>query len=404
MPENLRVSIVRISALAAAVACWAGCRPAPESRQSVPQWTLVQQGIIESNEAAGGVAFSHIIALSARGDRLYMTQWMDASVVVLSQDGTPIGRIGRAGGGPGEFGGPGTLAWRSDTLVVLDGQGGRISLFTSGGHFIRSVPVRLPLPRDLAVPIPLILAPGGRVIAEAEPYPDDVVRGLVSRAPVLRFSPNSDYSPASHLDTLAWRDMRHQSAEFLLPNGNHTWTAQPLGDFSFLAVAPDGSRLAMVDRQVDSIPNGYVVTSLSSEGDTLWRRKYKVRPRRPSRAAIDSIIRLQATRLSSGPALTLGHAEQIVKKALFIPDPLPAATFAIFAHNHGLWIRGSDDLAERNVTWAVLDSSGTVLATLSMPEAVRVLDIDGSEVWGTEDDSLGVPRIIRYAIRRGGRR
>lgn len=90
-------------------------------------------GIIESE-------FSRAVQ-DSRG-RVYLAGPHASQILVFDQQGRFVRRIGRLGGGPGEFNGIGSFhVGPGDSLFVFDNQQSRLSVFTAEGAFVRSLPV-----------------------------------------------------------------------------------------------------------------------------------------------------------------------------------------------------------------------------------------------------------------------
>jgi hypothetical protein len=64
------------------------------------------------------------------------------TVIVFDSVGRVVRRIGRRGNGPGEFAVLTGIAWKHDTLVVLDGYSKRLSFFNSNGKLTNTVPIQ----------------------------------------------------------------------------------------------------------------------------------------------------------------------------------------------------------------------------------------------------------------------
>ncbi|MEO5799651.1 MAG: hypothetical protein ABIZ70_01535 [Gemmatimonadales bacterium] len=102
-------------------------------------WRLVQERVIAPTEGTPG-ALTNIgpMAVDSR-DNLYVMQRDPATIKVYGVDGTWLRDIGRQGNGPGEFRFS-MLGIYHDTLFVQDQENNRLSLFTTDGQLIRSVP------------------------------------------------------------------------------------------------------------------------------------------------------------------------------------------------------------------------------------------------------------------------
>lgn len=91
------------------------------------------EGIIESD-------FSRAVQ-DSRG-RVYLAGPYASQILVFDKQGRFVRRIGRLGGGPGEFNGIGSLhVGPGDSLFVFDNQQSRLSTLTPDGEFVRSIPI-----------------------------------------------------------------------------------------------------------------------------------------------------------------------------------------------------------------------------------------------------------------------
>ena len=117
-------------------------------------------------------AFTYLTNVSVGpDDRIYVSQWQVPEVWIFEADGTPAGRLGGGGAGPGEFGGIVSVGWVDDTLWVSD-IGSAISFFDREGRYL------------------------DRIVVDAEP--DDVDTGFR----LGRISIDGD--------TLLWRAIPHE--------------------------------------------------------------------------------------------------------------------------------------------------------------------------------------------------
>ena len=104
--------------------------------------TLWRQGVEDGDEEqVFGLLTSVAIGPNSN---VYILDFTNQTIRVFSSDGHFIRRIGRSGGGPGEFNGPLAMAWdHNHHLWVADGWNARYTVFDTSGTVIKSVRRRL---------------------------------------------------------------------------------------------------------------------------------------------------------------------------------------------------------------------------------------------------------------------
>lgn len=104
-------------------------------------WRLVPELELGQAQGAAPLVFGAISGLVVDGGgRIYVLDQHANELRVFSGSGEHLWTTGRTGTGPGEYRSANGLFWLSpDTLVVMDQLGGRYSLVTREGDFIRSV-------------------------------------------------------------------------------------------------------------------------------------------------------------------------------------------------------------------------------------------------------------------------
>jgi hypothetical protein len=96
------------------------------------------------------------LAMDAAG-RIFLAQFQHgAEILVFGPDGLFQRTIGRSGQGPGEFRSIRALTVRLDSLYVIDVGNARLSVLTTSGVFVRSVPVPFTEARLIALQNPTI--------------------------------------------------------------------------------------------------------------------------------------------------------------------------------------------------------------------------------------------------------
>ncbi len=217
--------------------------PAAARGQPPQAWTLVPDlriGSIDDTEysltAVGG------IAIGADGT-MYVSQPLDRQIVMFDRRGKLLGRIGRQGGGPGEFESPGAPRWRADTLVVPDSRLQRLTFFSTDGQLIGSERIVSPPSDDgwFRPTVPIALLQDGSAVVQPGYMARLRFEGL-SRVPLLRLN-----RAGSVLDTLAWLDMGHSALALQYGDGAF-FTGQPLSDHPLWQVATDSGSMVFIDR------------------------------------------------------------------------------------------------------------------------------------------------------------
>lgn len=315
---------------------------------------------------------------------MYVSQPQQREIRIYSRAGELLRVVGGEGGGPGEFQNVSSLFWRGDTLLVLDFAQQRFSLFARDGEFIRTF---RPLPRG-AIVMHLVSAqfPDGSVFARVRSG------GRGGSSPLLRIS-----GPGAP-DTLAW--VRLDSPIRVSRGGRVLQMLPPFrqGDRSDVARRADAVTV-VAQPPAESADSGFfIVSRIDPGGRSRFERRFRYAPRpistRDLEGAKERLLDLGG--LAVAPELRrelIRHLEEDLE----IP-PFHAPVSALVSGRDGTtWLRLHE--GESRHQWLVLDERGDVLARLSVPAALRILNADREHVWGMELDALDVPYLIRYRVR-----
>ena len=106
-----------------------------------PRWDLVELVRLGSRGGVGATPlpdeFGHVVGVVASEDgTIYVADGMAKEIRVFSAQGVFLRRIGREGGGPGEFRSIQSLGMLGDTIVVLDPGNGRLGFISSEGQWL----------------------------------------------------------------------------------------------------------------------------------------------------------------------------------------------------------------------------------------------------------------------------
>lgn len=353
------------------------------------RWTLTPELKIGGDATTGPeYEFTTIRSLTmGPGGAVYVRQGNDQEIRVFDALGRYTRTIGRKGAGPGEFSGLANLGFVGDTLYATDVSLRRVTLFTTSGTLIATIPVEpaTPVPgqnRTFAVATPAVLLNDGSALGMASIAPE------AAAAPILHLTRS-----ARVLDTVALMSTRN----IVLPlrSGDIVVTSiQPFSDAPLAVLAGGEGRAYVVHRDAAGSAAGreFHVWAIGATGDTLWKRSYPYRPVSLPPRVVDSAVTATAARLA--PRFT---ADQ-VRAALFAPAFEPPITASFVAADGALWLRRED--RQPQIEWTVIAPNGDLAAIVTVPRNVRLHAASGEIVWGAELDDVDVPLVVRFRLRK----
>ncbi|MFQ5705623.1 MAG: 6-bladed beta-propeller [Gemmatimonadales bacterium] len=317
---------------------------------------------------------------------IYVNQLMQQLIRVFSSTGRSLRRIGRMGGGPGEFQAPLWMGWKRDSLWVYDGLAGRFSIFDAGGGFVRAERLSI---RGRA----MLLVDGSIAVTPSPP------RAGAASQPLLRFRQSSE-TP----DTLL--QLSGTPPHWVIERAGigvlSTQSLQPFADDPLWTVAPGGNSLIVVDRTAGPVASNaqYIVTALRVNGDTIWTAEFTYRPRPLTDEIVTAIVRKDiqirdSRRGSSGYHIT----EPEARKGLYRPKTLAPVTSLVVGYDETIWLRREESPLDTVVLWDVIGPDGARMGRLETPTALRILRAGRGFVWAVELDDLDVPYVVRYQVK-----
>lgn len=361
--------------------------PSLAAAQSLPRWTLAPE--LRITEQAD-IAWTRISFVAPTPDgSVVIAESFPPMVLRFDASGTLRHRVGRQGGGPGEYQSVGQIGFVNDTLFVADYQQRRVVFFDAAGRGAGMLSGFTGVPiGDGGSAFPGTPLRGDRALSIAMLISRDVATGEVPTRPHLLLSRSGRL-----LDTIAVTSLGN--SQLMLRMGTSvSLTSQPFNDSPFFIAAPAAERGYVVDRSAATAARGatFSVTALRFTGDTIWTRRYPYEPVPLTRSAVDSTIdRMRPTiRGTRVPEAT-------VREALYAPAFRPPISAAFAAADGTLWLRRSDRAQHQ---YLVHDPGGTAIATLNVPSNTQLHAVVGDQVWGVELDADDVPTVVRYRIRR----
>lgn len=341
------------------------------------RWTVGEAPLLSVGEADGDPSylFSRISAVRLlSGGRIAVADGGSSTLRILGPDGHPELDFGGAGEGPGEFERLGTvLAPGGDTLLAYDLVAHRLSTYLASGELVSTTRIQADngypevyLGRD---------ATGNHYFAWIQQGPRDPTGLTPDLMEVGRFDPDGAMTASLGV----FPGMRRLSSP--LPFSPH-FVGALVDDVAFVG---DGLRP--------------VVTSLTPGGP----REVSLGGEWPGADPADAWARLEAE--VTHPALEdrlrsvrdAPGADSIPAYAEILPDPAGL-----------LWVKRFDPVTDshflpRELTggvWAVMDTAGRPVATVTLPPGFRLLEIRDDRVAGVSKDELGVERVAVYRLTR----
>ena len=284
--------------------------------------------------------------------------------------------VGRSGEGPGEFGFVSDVAWRSDTLVVVEGRRQRVSLMADDGRYL-----------------------GGHTIisslAAVRYAPWGYLRSGLTVAAPRQLSPNSPAAAKPLLlvgtddqivDSLGEVWHRRVGADVPLPTGIMIHFPHPLPNFTRTALSPDGRYFATADELEGRDGSELRFTLYGDTGTELGRATVHLETDPTSDDDVLDRARFVIEDLAKD--LPVASVRRSILNAVRRPDRLPALSNFRLDNAGNLWV-GSIGKGGR-VVWRAWSIAGDLVRTWLVEPGLDVRQIhDGGAVAIRRDDVAG---------------
>jgi hypothetical protein len=426
-------------------------QPGVSSRAVVPALLLAVLGACAGEDAGGGTVEDLALASVEREVRIGALDDPDlaftpvSSILVApdgtiwtlhrqepilrrwSEDGEPLGAVGRRGEGPGEFGSPFSFGALGDSLWVHDMGLQRFTRFGWDGTLLGSLPAPIDLgTREGATvgeyPVRAAgLLADGTVHAMTPGFSQDIAEGRLTRIAHVR--QDADAVP---LDTVAWVPVGASSTLALIRETGGVFTAQPFGDAMIALATPDGTALLLLERTAADSPGPAAFRVIrvamvptddgDAPGDTvrITEVPYQALPIPAGEVAreIDRVTDQLWSFMGERLGVPRNQMRRQVEAAAYLPATRPPAARIVAGFDGSTWIElleappdpvedpgGASGAAPPPPTrWLVLDPEGGLLRRVDVPPRVRVLAATVDRFWGTETDELEVEYLVRYRV------
>ena len=366
----------------------------------VEEW-ITQPHYEIGDQMEGDALFARISSVvpTPDGSRVYVLDRQAFEVTIWTPDGTLIGRVGRAGDGPGDFASPGSLFLFDDGFQVAEGL--QITTFSLDGDLVRADGLERAMN-------PAGDASFGRLYHAIAMFDDRSVGAVSSAALVWSGSVTEEMSEVAHpvvritqddgsfgVDTLGLLDYR--DVWLVLGSTGSFAVRQPFVAPDEFAIDPwNGS--AVFSRSPGTSPGLLELIEVSIAGDTVWSRRIHLPPIPVTEDEI------QAATDEFAPFLADGTPEQkrdaVRDRMIIIPEYWPATQAIGLRSNGEIWFRpaGEDD---PRIWYAVRkrEDEGPI-RRIVVSESFRPLDANATHVWGVRTDEMGVEYVAGLRLVR----
>lgn len=343
-------------------------------------------------------------------EQLFVSQPVDARLLIFEPDGTLQASLGGRGEGPGEFRSLRSIGLSGDTLYASDGRLGRVSYFTLQGELLGSTPWSTPPPAPPTPQVvyasspPDLILPDGTALLEPSagyPVPPDYEEAGPIHWTIPRWYLRIDQA-GTVLNTVARFEtnettirMRSGRTGFAM---NNPFLHAPLS-----GIMPDGSGVTVVERNPapDSRASSFRVFLLSPAADTVFATSIPYDPVPLTVEHVHSAIeRASRGRPAQIVVPPLAEREAALRGHAMIPATHVPVNALATAQDGSIWLQGPPVRDDGLVLWTVLDTSGEVKGYVNLPSRQTVLAARGDVLIAQELDNMDVPYIVWYQLLR----
>ncbi len=312
--------------------------------------------------------------------------------------GELVRRIGRSGGGPGEFQSNNGIAVLPDGgIAQWDGQNGRLSFFDSAGSFVESWPIASGFGTSNGV----VTDRTGRIYLH-QPVTERTETDIHGRVGLVRLSPGGAFG-----DSLVPPDLGVEAVAYVARiEGRSSSARSRYGPQRHWAWHPDSGFVLGHGGTGD-----IVVTRASGVPLVIRRRASAVPVDADERTTEEQLItwwmrRMQPDWNWSGPALPTTKAPltalqvaqdgriwaQVPVESELIPaaerTPPRDSTMPVYRHR-------------MPSVHEVFGGDGTLLGRVALPSGAWWMEARGDFIWALVTDENGLPAVVRYRVKPG---
>ena len=355
------------------LAAWYAVIPGDLRAQSATSATRPPTELVElwrmGESEADDVLFAHIYTLRIDSQgQVYVHDWGHQGIYVISSEGSLISVIGSQGAAPGEFERlVGFYIGANDTVFALDTYHMRLSIFDPHSHDVLET-LRIKMDESLTHPWRLRgVSPEGFVVTYMTPYIADEPESMVD-------------DPTIDIHLINRKGVKAKTAIAQVPdvkrivfeNGyNHV----PFSPRPWVAMGSDGMVYAG-----SSGTSSIDVQSVNGESRGIIEWKQTALPVTSEDLEADLADGSEAYRKR------VANIELPVNKPLY--------SHMLVDDQLRVWLQLSAPIDAQTVDWWILNRSGEVEGSVSLPVNVRLLAVRGQRAYGVKDTHI----LIAYAL------
>ena len=350
-------------------------------------------------DLSGGFAPVSDVRILADGTRILVAEAAVSRATIWTPSGSFIKEVGGHGEGPGQFTGMFFVQPHPHGFHVRDAR--RFTSFSADGTFIETI--RFP-PLSLSFRgfglTPEALLPDRSVLA-IPAVPAEIMVGAkgddpIHSLPVLRLSERGERWTLDPVATLNSRNRSLIIGESVLPVSIPM--QQFYGDYDLTYFDPVTASVVVVGRATGD--GTLELVEVKADGDTVWQRRLTLPTVEPTPESTTHLTDALANVALSGTGGTVDanlrrRVQDQVKKALYVPNPLPGAWVVRGAASGEIWLRTFEDI-DTLVTWYTVRRSQDAhqVRRVLLPRNFHVKDASDTHVWGVWKDELGVDHVL----------
>lgn len=412
--RKTRGSPIAVTVLCTCLASCAAGSAVSDSIEDLPRLDVIEElriGDVDSPDDG----FSRIISVDVdRDGNIYALEGMASEIRVFDPQGRLMRRIGRRGGGPGEFENIPSFGVKGDTLWSYDSRAGRITLFNRQGEVISTaltMGVGVPVRTGTGYVTPERMTRDGLFVGWFTRVSfnrgDDVVEATPT-ASMPRFIFDASGAVVDTMGSLATPPPR------MVPPENHegsSWERITVGGRTYTVPDPptelptwlplaDGHVVVDVPYASTAEAGTFSVTRMGAAGDTMYHRILRYRPQPYTEDHLLAAAGRQPTVIINGQARSNPMDDATInalRARMEFPEFMLPVRGARSFSDESVWLQlvTEPDAPPR---WVVLDGDGEVQGHVELPQQSRPLWTDGQTILASVPDEFDVPWLVRYRM------